>query len=144
MTIDKNKINASPDAAIQWTITQIGLKLRRNSELRWHPDMSLLRAQHTLTLLEGIINREFTKLYHFLTFKQYKVFGYSVKKTTTLLWNNTPGGKIDVTISFSKDNFSKLDDHNVIEVFWSYDWTNEIDVEKVSQFSYNQFINKRR
>ena len=137
-----SKGNTSTAAAVQWTITQIGILIRRRTDLRWQSMMTLLRAQYTLDILEKIINREFTKLYHFLNFKKYIVFGYQVSKKTSLNYDRTPRGVIHVYSAFSRDTFENVDNHNVIELHWYYDWANEFDVEEVKHYSYNQFITK--
>ena len=143
MTTKTDKEHTTITQAIHYTTDQIGLKIRQRQDLLYDKSKNMLARRVRLDMLEQIINREFTNLYHFLKFKQYTVYAYDINKicryqdTQNDPKDGSQYGQAEIRVSFV---WGRSDD-NMLCLNWTYDWIQNMDVVKirhVDHTNYNQ------
>ena len=122
MTTGTNKENTKEQQAVQYTVDQIGLKIRQRPDLIYEKGRNILTRRVLMDQLEEIINHEFTKLYHYLKFKKYTVYEYNIKKTLGDLCY-----RAEIEIEFVWG----MELSNTTTLCWKYDWLNNTDVMSI-------------
>lgn len=143
MTTTTNKENTTITQAINCTTDQIGLKIRQRQDLLYDKSRNMLTRRVMLDTLEQIINREFTKLYHFLKFKKYHIYAYDINKICRYQDQVVPDdnlyGKAEIRVTFV---WGKTED-NMLCLNWTYDWLMNTDITKikhVDQTNYTEIM----
>lgn len=143
MTTTTNKENTTTTQAINYTVGQIGLKIRQRQDLLYDKSKNMLTRRVMLDTLEQIINREFTNLYHFLKFKKYHIYAYDINKICRYQDQAVPDGnlygKAEIRVTFV---WGKTED-NMLCLSWTYDWLTNTDITKlkhVDQTNYTTIL----
>jgi hypothetical protein len=127
MTTQENKETTTVKHAIDYTLDQIGRKIRKRQDLRYD-GQTMLRSRQCIDELEAIVNREFTNFYHYLMFKKFHVLSYQVVKLVSCQ-DTTPAAKISVTFVWKQSSRDQLP----VTLTWEYDWINEFDVSNIKR-----------
>lgn len=140
MTTTTNKENTTITQAINYTVGQIGLKIRQRQDLLYDKSKNMLTRRVMLDTLEQIINREFTNLYHFLKFKKYHIYAYDINKICRYQDQVVPDGhlygKAEIRVTFV---WGKTED-NMLCLNWTYDWLQNTDITKIKHVDQTNYI----
>lgn len=144
MTTTTNKENTTIAQAINYTVGQIGLKIRQRQDLLYDKSKNMLTRRVMLDTLEQIINREFTNLYHFLKFKKYHIYAYDINTICRYQDQVVPDGnlygKAEIRVTFV---WGKTED-NMLCLNWTYDWLQNTDITKIQHVDQTNYTETLR